>query len=73
MANLRTPVETISLAMKVRSEGLGLRATGRILGVAANSVINWEKHLSEARYCTPDRIVHQIAFRSRMDILLFVA
>jgi transposase-like protein len=48
MANLRTPVETISLAMKVRSEGLGLRATGRILGVAANSVINWEKHLSEA-------------------------
>ncbi len=25
MANLRTPVETISLAMKVRSEGLGLR------------------------------------------------
>ncbi len=48
MANLRTPVEKISLAMKVRSEGLGLRATGRVLGVAANSVINWEKHLSEA-------------------------
>jgi hypothetical protein len=48
MANLRTPVATISLAMKVRSEGLGLRATGRVLEVAANSVVNWEKHLSAA-------------------------
>jgi len=48
MANLRTPVEKISLAMKARSEGLGLRATGRILGVAANSVVKWEKHLSAA-------------------------
>jgi transposase-like protein len=45
MANLRTPVAIISLAMKARSEGLGIRATGRVLGVAANSVINWEKHL----------------------------
>ena len=48
MANLSTPVETISLAMKVRSEGLGLSATGRVLGVVANSVVNWEKHLSQA-------------------------
>jgi transposase-like protein len=32
MANLRTPLATISLAMEVRSEGLGLRATGRVLG-----------------------------------------
>jgi transposase-like protein len=48
IAKLKTPVETISLAMKARSEGLGVRATGRVLGVAANSVINWEKHLSAA-------------------------
>jgi hypothetical protein len=34
--------------MKARSEGLGVRATGRVLGVAANSVINWEKHLAVA-------------------------
>jgi transposase-like protein len=48
IAKLKTPVETISLAMKARSEGLGVRATGRVLGVAANSVINWENHLSAA-------------------------
>jgi transposase-like protein len=48
IANLQTPVETIVLAMKARSEGLGIRATGRVLGVAANSVINWEKHLGAA-------------------------
>jgi transposase-like protein len=48
IANLQTPVETIALAMKARSEGLGIRATGRVLGVAANSVINWEKHLAAA-------------------------
>jgi hypothetical protein len=46
MARLRTPPEVISLAMKVRSEGLGIRATGRVLGKSGGSVINWEKRLS---------------------------
>ncbi|MBW4552905.1 MAG: hypothetical protein KME35_17610 [Aphanocapsa sp. GSE-SYN-MK-11-07L] len=30
MARLRTAPEVISMAMKVRSEGLGIRATGRV-------------------------------------------
>jgi transposase-like protein len=47
MARLRTSPEVISLAMKVRSEGLGLRATGRVLGKSGGSIINWEKRLSD--------------------------
>lgn len=47
MARLRTAPETISLAMKVRGEGLGIRATGRVLGKSGGSIINWEKRLSE--------------------------
>ena len=46
MARLRTPPEVISMAMKVRSEGLGIRATGRVLGKSEGSIINWEKRLS---------------------------
>jgi transposase-like protein len=47
MARLRTSAEVISLAMKGRSEGLGLRATGRVLGKSGGSIINWEKRLSD--------------------------
>jgi hypothetical protein len=46
MARLRTAPETIALAMKVRSEGLGIRATGRVLDKSAASIITWEKWLS---------------------------
>jgi transposase-like protein len=46
MARMRTPPETIALAMKVRSEGLGIRATGRVLDKSGGSIINWEKRLS---------------------------
>jgi hypothetical protein len=34
------------MAMKVRSEGLGIRATGRVLGKSGGSIITWEKRLS---------------------------
>jgi transposase-like protein len=46
MARLRTPPAVITLAMKVRSEGLGIRATGRVLEKSGGSIINWEKRLS---------------------------
>jgi transposase-like protein len=47
MARLRTAPEVIALAMKVRSEGLGIRATGRVLEKSGTSISNWEKRLSE--------------------------
>jgi transposase-like protein len=46
MARLRTPASEISLAINMRSEGLGIRATGRVLGKSAGSIINWEQRLS---------------------------
>ena len=46
MAHLKTPVETVELAIKVRGEGLGLRATARVLGKSPGSIIHGEEHLS---------------------------
>jgi transposase-like protein len=31
----------------MRSEGLGMRARARVIGVAPNSVIKWEQRLSK--------------------------
>ena len=46
MARLRTPVETVSMAITARTEGLGIRAAGRVLGKSPNSIILWEARLS---------------------------
>lgn len=46
MARLRTPVDTISMAINARTEGLGIRAAGRVLGKAPSSIIRWEVRLS---------------------------
>ncbi|WP_148216055.1 IS1 family transposase [Acaryochloris marina] len=46
MARLRTPVETISMAINARTEGLGIRAAGRVLGKSPTSILLWEKRLS---------------------------
>lgn len=47
MSRLRHSPETVALAMKMRGEGNGLRATGRILGKSHATIIGWEKHLAE--------------------------
>jgi hypothetical protein len=47
MARLRIAPEVIALAMKVRSESLGIRTTGRVLEKSGTSISNWEKRLSE--------------------------
>jgi transposase-like protein len=46
IARLRTPVATIAIAMKMRSEGLGIRATGRVIGKSGSSITNWEQQIS---------------------------
>jgi transposase-like protein len=46
MARLRTPVETVEMALKVRGEGLGVRATARVLGKSPSSITDWEERLS---------------------------
>ena len=46
MARLRTPLATVSLAIKARSEGLVIRAAARVFDKAPNTIITWEEHLS---------------------------
>lgn len=46
MARLRTPIETISMAINACTEDLGIRAAGRVLGKSPNSILLCEKRLS---------------------------
>ena len=46
MSRLRTPVEIVEMALKVRGEGLGVRATGRVLDKSPSCITAWEERLS---------------------------
>lgn len=45
MARLRTASSTVSLALKMRGEGMGVRASGRVLDVSHSSILRWEGRL----------------------------
>jgi transposase-like protein len=47
MARLRTPVIIVAAAINVRTEGLGLRATGRSFTKSHNTITRWEQRLSD--------------------------
>jgi transposase-like protein len=47
MAGLRTPVVTVEMAVKARHEGLGVRATARVVGKSASCITAWEGRLSQ--------------------------
>jgi transposase-like protein len=42
MENIKTPISKVASALKLRSEGIGLRATGRILNSHKNTISEWE-------------------------------
>jgi transposase-like protein len=46
MSRLRSLPESLSLALNVRTEALGLRATGRVLGKSNTTIIRWEQRLA---------------------------
>ena len=46
MAGLRTPSTVVAAALNVRTEGLGVRATGRSFGKSHATIIRWEPRLS---------------------------
>lgn len=46
MEHLKTPISKIAGVLRVRSEGLGQRATGRVFGVHKNTVADWEKRFA---------------------------
>jgi transposase-like protein len=41
--NLKTPISKVASALLLRSEGLGLRATGRVLGSHKGTIARWEQ------------------------------
>ena len=46
MARLRTPSMVVSLAMNVRTEGMGVRAAGRSFGKSHSTILRWECRLA---------------------------
>ncbi len=46
MARLRTPTMVVAAAVNVRTEGLGVRATGRSFGKSHSTIIRWEQRLA---------------------------
>ncbi len=47
MARLRTPTATVSMAMNVRTEGMGARATARTLDSSHSTILRWEQRLAQ--------------------------
>jgi len=46
ISRLRTPVSIVSFALKMRSEGMGIRASGRVLEKSHTSIMRWEQKLA---------------------------
>ncbi|MEO5345256.1 MAG: hypothetical protein H7834_02620 [Magnetococcus sp. YQC-9] len=46
MADLKTPISKVALAIKIRDEGMGVRATGRIVGSHKNTIVEWEERFA---------------------------
>ena len=47
MTRLRTPPEIVSAALSIRSEGLGIRATGRSFEKAHTTIMGWEERFAK--------------------------
>jgi len=59
MSRLRHSSEQVALAMKIRREGNGIRATVIIFCNSYVTIIGWEKHLAEMeKDWSPDAPVH---------------
>ena len=49
MAHLKSPISKVASVLRVRSEGLGLRATGRVFDMHKNTVVEWEGKFAEQK------------------------
>ena len=47
MSRLRTSSVIVGAALTVRTEGLGMRATGRSFGKSHSTIIRWEQRLAQ--------------------------
>ena len=46
MSRLRTPASIVSFGLKMRSEGMGIRASGRVLEKSHTSIMRWEQKVA---------------------------
>lgn len=46
MARLRTSSQIVEFALKARTEGMGIRATGRTFNFSHTTIIRWEERLA---------------------------
>lgn len=53
MARLRTPPSPVSIGLKMRSEGMGVRASGRVLDKSHSTILRWQQRVAqqEADWC----------------------
>jgi hypothetical protein len=49
MEGLKSPISKVASALRIRSEGMGLRATGRVLGIHKNTVSKWEQLFADQK------------------------
>lgn len=49
MQGIKTPISKVAAALRLRGEGLGLRATARILGTHKNTLAEWERRFGEMK------------------------
>lgn len=49
MAHLKSPINKVASVLRVRSEGMGVRATARVFNIHKNTVSTWEKKFAEQK------------------------
>lgn len=47
ISRLRTPATTVSIALKMRGEGMGVRASSRVLDVSHSTILRWENRVAQ--------------------------
>ncbi len=56
MQDIKSSISKVASALKIRSEGLGLRATGRVLGIHKNTVSTWERLFGDQKETNIDAV-----------------
>jgi hypothetical protein len=46
MAGLRTPASIVSIALKMRGDGMGVRASSRVLDKSHSTILRWEARMA---------------------------
>lgn len=46
VARLRTPSTLVSIALKMRAEGMGVRASSRVLDMSHSTILRWEARIA---------------------------